>query len=524
MLSEYKKKFSNLPFNTKLTLNNFALVAIIYFICFAFVFNYVLINNSLELKSRFDKLSKEHEVLLGDLLYHGKKAEIDSILTYIGSQFEFDLFIFVYNRSADSIFFDQSFNKSELRSILYSTYENSGNSLVAGDYVNHFLRTTSPSITQWFHPKYFMAKQIDPLLAFQFIDVLYYGEDNNGFIKVRYPLTEILKPLKQLIAPVISVITISVIFLIVLAKIFVKSITGPLGALHGASQKVSTLGDYSVRAEKFSEDEIGKLVDSFNSMLHQIQVKSNDLETEKEKVEAINAQLLVNQARLKIMTYELSKLEEKERHKLGEELHDGICQLLVISKMRMSELVDTGMVQDSQDTRDLIDMIGDAVKYTRTLLFELSSPILYELGLEPAIEKLAEDFQNKHNLQVTVDCTGFSAELVEEKRIFLFRSIRELLINIVKHAECNSAEVKLISDAESIYVEVIDTGRGFDDTAVNEKKMEGARFGLFGIRERIGYLGGKVWINSTKGQGSKVKLMLPISEEHGIEYNKNITG
>ena len=156
-------------------------------------------------------------------------------------------------------------------------------------------------------------------------------------------------------------------------------------------------------------------------------------------------------------------------------------------------------------------MIDQAIQDTRSLTFELGSPILYELGLEAALsELLTEQFQECPGVRTRFDDDGRKKPLDEDIRILLFQVARELLVNIIKHAEAENVSVAVGREDDNIRIVVGDDGKGIETDMKNRPWNKNGGFGLFSIRERLGYLGGQVEIDSQSGQGTRVTITAPL--------------
>ena len=234
--------------------------------------------------------------------------------------------------------------------------------------------------------------------------------------------------------------------------------------------------------------------------------------TERKKAEE---KLFDYQKKLKSLASQLSLIEERERHRLATELHDQIGQSLVISKMKLDSLrYSVSSSESAEVLEEVSDCLGQIIQDTRTLTFDLSSPILYELGFEAAVaEWLTERIQKKHGIATELEDDGQPKPLNDDIRAFLFRDVRELLINVVRHANANSVKVSIRKVGEQICVSVEDDGRGFnvEDIAVIAARKGG--FGLFSIRERLEQLWGQFEIESEPGRGTKVTMMAPLKCE-----------
>lgn len=221
--------------------------------------------------------------------------------------------------------------------------------------------------------------------------------------------------------------------------------------------------------------------------------------------------LLTYQEHLRAMASELVLTEQRERRRLATELHDYLAQLLVASKMK-SKLV-SYHVQESGTTvmEELRGLIDEALKYTRTLIADLSPTILYEAGLYAAIHWLGEQMA-RHRLTIHIDQQGEPVDMPVDQAVMIFQTVRELLFNVVKHAKVSEATVRLEqTEAGELEVTVADCGAGFDPS-LQELEPAGGKFGLFSVRERLGALGGVFEIHSAPGQGTRAVVRVPLEQ------------
>jgi PAS domain S-box-containing protein len=222
-----------------------------------------------------------------------------------------------------------------------------------------------------------------------------------------------------------------------------------------------------------------------------------------------------NQVQLKSLASQLTLAEERERRRLATELHDRISQSLVISKIKLDALRKSGRSRKSDKAlEDVCNSIGQTIQDTRTLTFDLSSPVLYELGFETAVsEWLADQIQKKHGIAVEFEDDGKPKPLDDDVRVLLFRDVRELLINVVKHANAHKVKVSIKKLGNQICVTVEDDGVGFDPAQVASTAAKKGEFGLFSIRERLEGLGGHIQIDSAPGRGCKVTMTAPLKQK-----------
>ncbi|MHC4320692.1 MAG: PAS domain-containing sensor histidine kinase [Planctomycetota bacterium] len=226
--------------------------------------------------------------------------------------------------------------------------------------------------------------------------------------------------------------------------------------------------------------------------------------------------LVTYQTQLKRLSSALSLTEERERRHISEDLHDRIGQALTVIKMKLEELggpqVDTDSDRVLNEAREILD---NAIHDTRTLTFEISPPLLYELGFEPAVEWLIEQFRERHNIPIEYEGNGGGGILDDDMSFFLFKSVRELLFNIVKHAEAERIKVSAQRDKDRIRVRIEDNGVGFDSSNVQFSVDNLSGFGLFSIRERMEQFGGDFDVESEPGQGTRITLALSLKQQEG---------
>ena len=160
---------------------------------------------------------------------------------------------------------------------------------------------------------------------------------------------------------------------------------------------------------------------------------------------------------------------------------------------------------------DIRQLITRTIKDTRTLTFELSPPVLYELGLQAALEWLAESVRQQTGLRVVVERENPASELEFSRRVFLYQAARELLFNVVKHADAEKAVIKICGDESATHVHVIDNGQGIKSSVDAAEENQGnPGFGLFSIREQIQYYDGRIDITPLSGGGTDVTVTMPI--------------
>jgi PAS domain S-box-containing protein len=223
--------------------------------------------------------------------------------------------------------------------------------------------------------------------------------------------------------------------------------------------------------------------------------------------------LLDYQKRLRDLTSEMSLTEERERRRIAGELHDQVTQNLVLFKINLGQLrekdLPRGLVKSVDEIYKHLDQI---IQDMRFLIFDLGSPTLYELGLETAVrEYLNEEIQQKHGIKTEFEDDAQHKPLDSDICALLYRAVRELLINVVKHAQAQWVKVSVYKNNDNICINVADDGVGFNPPSEGFGSSRAVGFGLFSIRERLSYIGGSFDIESKPGEGTRVTLVAPMN-------------
>jgi PAS domain S-box-containing protein len=237
------------------------------------------------------------------------------------------------------------------------------------------------------------------------------------------------------------------------------------------------------------------------------------LESEKKAVED---SLRENQEKLSALTAEISLNEERERRHIAGELHDQIGQTLAFAKIKLDVLQqDLESSGHAGDLREIQRAIEASIQEVRSLTFQISPPLLYEIGFEAALDWLCEWELENHRLEVQFQDDRQAKPLSEAIRSTLFQAVRELLVNTVKHAQTKKAAISFKKSGSNLILQVSDQGIGFDVKNVAARKESSMGFGLFNIKQRIGHLGGQFSITSEPGKGTLVTLVVPCQGETG---------
>jgi len=184
-----------------------------------------------------------------------------------------------------------------------------------------------------------------------------------------------------------------------------------------------------------------------------------------------------------------------------------VAQELVGMRMKLSMLrATTDETVAKRLAGEIDEILCECIENTQSTTFELNSPTLVEHGFLPAVQQLAMDLHEKYSFSVEVVDDGQDKPLNDSIASLLYRFIRELLINVLKHAAVTSAEVTIARDNHTIIIEVVDGGVGFEEGDI--KQQQG--FGLYSIRERSLAIGGGFSIRGKPGEGTRATIWAPL--------------
>ena len=287
------------------------------------------------------------------------------------------------------------------------------------------------------------------------------------------------------------------IFGVLLSLGLIWIITKPVGRLLEATRAVRR-GDYSVILDPTeSQDELGKLMAGFNAMVVSL------ASAEKARVEKEYLQ--------RDFLHRVMAGQEGERKRIARELHDQTGQALA------SFMVDLKVLESAQSANDLGQgitrlrkAITEEMEAIHDLAVALRPTVLDDLGLVPAVEMLARNFEKRHRIQVRLNFLGLLDRRLDLcLETCVYRIIQEALTNIAKHAQATEVTIFLEGREKTLRGGVEDNGHGFEPENIDQAK----HMGIYGMRERIQLLGGSFHIDSDKGVGAMISFEIPIKQE-----------
>jgi PAS domain S-box-containing protein len=234
-----------------------------------------------------------------------------------------------------------------------------------------------------------------------------------------------------------------------------------------------------------------------------------DITEQKQAEESLKAY----RERLRALALELTLSEERERRRIATELHDGAAQSLAFARLQLaSACKEVGEAGAAKKLDDVSQILRESLGQIREVLLDLSSPSMNEIGLGVAIsEWLEQQIGRRHGLKTSFADQCGKVPLDDDVRAVLFRNTRELLTNVVKHAQAHTVVVRMESTGEALRITIEDDGVGLDPD--NAAGTSGGGFGIFSIRERMFDLGGSLEIVSARGKGCEATLVMPLDRD-----------
>jgi len=225
-------------------------------------------------------------------------------------------------------------------------------------------------------------------------------------------------------------------------------------------------------------------------------------------------ELHLAQEKLKTLTAKLSSTEERERKRIAEELHDRIGETLVLTARRVDDLKQK---LSSEEMQKALDELGENIQHflkdARSLIFELIPPILYDIGLEAALRSFASYCKKQYQITVTVSDDGKEKSLDHDKSAFLYKAVRELVLNVIRHADAHAAHVNLTVMQGAVNVVVEDNGSGFPSSVLRSNGTALSGFGLLNIKTQAEHYGGSLEIQTNGKAGGRVSILVPLNRD-----------
>lgn len=334
----------------------------------------------------------------------------------------------------------------------------------------------------------------------------------------------------------LSSIAMAVFILMIIGAI--RIFITPIRQFIRASKKISK-GDFSENIDLHRGDEIGQLADAFNVMTEKLEISENNekqhaqeledkIQTRTHALEQSNLELNRIKSSLEKTiakrTLQLKKLnehlvltEESERKVISSDLHDSVSQTLAMCISRLKDIQDKDQVYGRDNIKEIQQFLEQSLREIRSLIYQLSPPILDDFDIEIALGFLIEETNRKHHsrFEYTNSVRG-SYQVDHAIKITIYRAVSELITNILKHSGTKEGQIKMSCGNDAIQLSVKDKGAGFDPDIIAGHEVYG--FGLKSMSERIYNFGGSVHINSSPGIGTDIYLTVPMQMHKDVGH------
>ena len=222
---------------------------------------------------------------------------------------------------------------------------------------------------------------------------------------------------------------------------------------------------------------------------------------------------------LRDLNAELSRVAEREDRRLSRILHDEVGNNLAAMRLALCQLRDSETAAGrSRRLGKLLQMLDQSIEATRSLSTRLSPPILYDQGLAPALQELGRKIEQEHGIAFQFQLRQGWSPPPRDTGVLLYQVVRELLHNVVKHADANTVWLDLAGIQGGIWLVFGDDGVGFNTSAM----ATSGGLGLFHARERLERLGGKLDVDSAPGHGTWIHLTLPATAARGAAWPPHV--
>ncbi len=216
---------------------------------------------------------------------------------------------------------------------------------------------------------------------------------------------------------------------------------------------------------------------------------------------------------LRRLSNQLVRAQEDERKTISRELHDEVGQILTGLRMELGSLWRGEADTEFRERLDSVKSLAEeSLRSVRNLALLLRPSMLDDLGLGAALRWQAKEFSSRSGIPVAIDIEDEVNSLPEAFRICLYRSIQETLTNCLRHAQASRVAITVTQDKELVSASIQDNGRGFEAGSLRTRGL-----GLVGMEERVRALQGELTVSSKPGQGTLVRIELPLLSAHQAE-------
>ena len=310
----------------------------------------------------------------------------------------------------------------------------------------------------------------------------------NWIILAEIDKKEAMRPVYKLANEIVFLSIFITLILFIAAYIISRSITRPIIDLKNATISVRN-GNLEQELKTKSNDELGELIENFNLMTRQLSAQQSEL---KERELRLFSSFIDGQ--------------EDERQRLSRELHDGLGQLIVATKLKTESLINSGEGISTDHVLKLRQMFDSLVDEVRNISTNLAPPVLQQFGLEMALGQICKELSGYSRIVVIFDSDVSDCLIDKRISVYLFRIAQEALNNAIKHSGASEIIVTLIGNANMVSLTIQDDGIGINPESLSNNTGRG----LYSLRERVNILNGLIDISKVDNRGTIISVKIPL--------------
>ena len=225
------------------------------------------------------------------------------------------------------------------------------------------------------------------------------------------------------------------------------------------------------------------------------------------RVRSLEERVAERSSKLHAFAVELIRGEEEQRTRIARELHDGLGQIMTAVNIELQVLKEAAPDGLKPRVDDVRALAAQVMAEMRRIAHDLRPPILDEMGLSEAVRALVSRMERHAGLTIDLEVGEAIDPLPSDTAIACYRLVQEALNNVVRHSGAGRARVRLFRREARVEVEIVDDGKGLDYDP--HAKLDG-HFGLYGLQERVGALGGTFSVGKNEGGGTRLAARLPV--------------
>lgn len=298
-----------------------------------------------------------------------------------------------------------------------------------------------------------------------------------------------------------------------LTLVFRSSVIAPISGIIASARRIAE-GDFSARADIRRDDEVGLMAKSFNEMAERVEHHAQVLEATKleleDTVQKRTRQLQETAAIRGQLLERLISAQEEERRRIARELHDEAGQAISAIMLDLARAIDSLPVEAAEARQKLAQsraLAAQTLGELRKMIYDLRPEVLDHLGLAPALRSYVKTRLEDKNIKAKLTISGLENRLPPRLETTVFRIIQEVTTNVVRHSGATNVSIGVAVTKTAADVSIDDDGKGFDiETAFKAAES----WGLRGIRERASAVGGQLDITSQPGQGTHIRVHIPL--------------